>query len=57
MIIKTPSPSRLFRMIDEGKRDDKKTEFLGWGNALDAPRFARALSLVESLARLVAVAQ
>jgi hypothetical protein len=32
VIIKTPSPSRLFRIIDEGKRDDKKTEFLGWGD-------------------------
>jgi hypothetical protein len=31
VIIKTPSPSRVFRVIDEGKRDDKKTEFLGWG--------------------------
>ncbi len=32
VIIRTPSPSRLFRVIDEGKRDDKKTEFLGWGD-------------------------
>jgi hypothetical protein len=32
VIIKTPSPSKLFRIIDEGKRDDKKTEFLGWGD-------------------------
>jgi len=32
VIIKTPSPSRLFRIVDEGKRDDKKTEFLGWGD-------------------------
>jgi hypothetical protein len=32
VIIRTPSPSRLFRIIDEGKRDDKKTEFLGWGD-------------------------
>jgi hypothetical protein len=32
VIIKTPTPSRLFRVIDEGKRDDKKTEFLGWGD-------------------------
>ena len=31
-IIKTPSPSRLFRIVDEGKRNDKKTEFLGWGD-------------------------
>lgn len=32
VIIKTPTPSRLFRIVDEGKRDDKKTEFLGWGD-------------------------
>jgi hypothetical protein len=31
-IIKTPSPSRLFRIVDEGKRNDKKTEFLAWGD-------------------------
>jgi hypothetical protein len=29
VIIKNPTPSRLFRIVDEGKRDDKKTEFLG----------------------------
>ena len=27
-----PTPSRLFRIVDEGKRDDKKTEFFGWGD-------------------------
>lgn len=32
VMIKTPTPSRLFRIVDEGKRDDKKTEFLGWGD-------------------------
>jgi len=32
VIISNPSPSRLFRIVDEGKRDDKKTEFLGWGD-------------------------
>jgi hypothetical protein len=32
VIIKNPSPSRLFRVVDEGKRDDKKTEFIGWGD-------------------------
>jgi len=32
VIIKIPSPSRLFRIVDEGKRDDKKAEFLGWGD-------------------------
>src|SRR5215218_11484459 len=25
VIISNPSPSRLFRIVDEGKRDDKKT--------------------------------
>jgi len=32
VMIKNPTPSRLFRVVDEGKRDDKKTEFLGWGD-------------------------
>jgi hypothetical protein len=32
VIIKTPTPSRLFRIVDEGKHDDNKTEFLGWGD-------------------------
>ena len=32
VIIKTPSPSRVFRIIDEAKRHDKKTEFLSWGD-------------------------
>ncbi len=32
VMIKNPTPSRLFRIVDEGKRDDKKTEFLGWGD-------------------------
>ena len=32
VIIKNPTPSRLFRIVDEGKRDDKKTEFVGWGD-------------------------
>ena len=31
VMIKNPKPSRLFRVVDEGKKDDKKTEFLGWG--------------------------
>lgn len=31
VMIKNPTPSRLFRIVDEGKRDDRKTEFLGWG--------------------------
>ncbi len=32
VMIKNPTPARLFRIVDEGKRDDKKTEFLGWGD-------------------------
>ncbi len=32
VMLKNPTPSRLFRIVDEGKRDDKKTEFLGWGD-------------------------
>ena len=30
-MIKNPSPSRLFRIVDERKKDDQKMEFLGWG--------------------------
>ena len=30
-MINNPTPSRVFRIVDEGKKDDKKTEFLGWG--------------------------
>ncbi len=30
-IINNPTPSRVFKIVDEGKKDDKKTEFLGWG--------------------------
>jgi hypothetical protein len=30
-MIKNPTPSRLFRIVDERKRDDQKMEFLGWG--------------------------
>jgi hypothetical protein len=32
VMINNPAPSRLFRIVDEGKKDDKKTEFLGWGD-------------------------
>ncbi len=32
VMIDTPSPSRLFRIVDERKRDDQKMEFLGWGD-------------------------
>jgi hypothetical protein len=30
-MIKNPTPSRLFHIVDERKRDDQKMEFLGWG--------------------------
>ena len=30
-MIKNPSPSRLFHIVDERKKDDQKMEFLGWG--------------------------
>ncbi len=31
-MIKNPSPSRVFRLVGAGNRDEQKTEFLGWGN-------------------------
>jgi hypothetical protein len=31
-MIKNPVPSRVFKIVDEGKKEDKKTEFLGWGD-------------------------
>ena len=31
-MIENPTPSRVFKIVDEGKKDDKKTEFLGWGD-------------------------
>lgn len=31
-MIENPTPSRLFRIVDERKRDDQKMEFLGWGD-------------------------
>jgi hypothetical protein len=30
-MIKNPTPSRVFRIVDERKKDDRKMEFLGWG--------------------------
>lgn len=30
-MINNPTPSRLFHVVDERKRDDQKMEFLGWG--------------------------
>lgn len=32
VMIENPTPSKLFRIVDEGRRDDRKTEFLGWGD-------------------------
>ena len=31
-MIKNPMPSRVFKIVDEGKKEDKRTEFLGWGD-------------------------
>jgi hypothetical protein len=31
-MITNPKPSRLFRIVDLGGRDDHKTQFLGWGD-------------------------
>ena len=31
-MINNPVPSRVFKIVDEGKKDDKVTEFLGWGD-------------------------
>ncbi len=31
-MIENPAPSRVFKLVDEGKKDDKKTAFLGWGD-------------------------
>jgi hypothetical protein len=31
VMIDNPMPSRVFKIVDEGKKDNKKTEFLGWG--------------------------
>ena len=30
-MIKNPTPSRVFHIVDERKKDDNKMEFLGWG--------------------------
>ena len=32
VMIKNPSPSKAFRLVDAGNRDEQKTEFLGWGD-------------------------
>ena len=31
-LIENPTPTRLFRIVDERKKDDQKMEFLGWGD-------------------------
>ena len=31
-MIENPTPSRVFKIVDEGKKDNKETEFLGWGD-------------------------
>jgi hypothetical protein len=31
-MISNPVPSRVFKIVDEGKKDDKVTKFLGWGD-------------------------
>jgi len=31
VMIDNPMPSRVFKIVDEGKKNNKKTEFLGWG--------------------------
>lgn len=32
LMIENPSPAKIFRIVDERKRDDNRTEFLGWGD-------------------------
>ena len=32
VMIDNPIPSRVFKIVDEGKKDDKVTGFLGWGD-------------------------
>lgn len=32
VMIKNPTPTRLFKIVDLGNKDDKKTTFLGWGS-------------------------
>lgn len=33
VMIKNPKPTRLFRIVDLGNKDDRKTTFLGWESA------------------------
>ena len=31
VMIKNPKPTKIFRIVDLGSKDDHKMEFLGWG--------------------------
>lgn len=31
VMIKNPTPAMIFRIVDQGKKDARETEFLGWG--------------------------
>jgi hypothetical protein len=31
VMIKNPKPTKTFRIVDLGNKDDHKMEFLGWG--------------------------
>jgi hypothetical protein len=31
MMIENPKPTKVFRIVDVGNKDDHKMEFLGWG--------------------------
>lgn len=33
VMIENPKPSKIFRIVEGGNRDDRKTEFLGWGDS------------------------
>lgn len=32
VMVENPKPSRIFRILEGGNRDDRKTEFVGWGD-------------------------
>lgn len=32
VMLENPKPTRIFRIVEGGDRDDRKTEFLGWGD-------------------------
>jgi hypothetical protein len=32
VMIKNPKPTKFFRIVDLGGRDDRKVQFLGWGD-------------------------